>query len=75
ELLRNVSRFQSFGLRCLVGHSRKSFMRGFTAENIADRDLFTIGASLNLCTQGVDVIRVHDVPAHVKAYRGWAHLL
>lgn len=75
ELLRNVSRFQSFGLRCLVGHSRKSFMRGFTAANTFERDLFTIGASLNLCAQGVDVIRVHDVPAHVKAYRGWAHLL
>jgi 2-amino-4-hydroxy-6-hydroxymethyldihydropteridine diphosphokinase / dihydropteroate synthase len=75
ELLRGMKRFHSTGLRCLVGHSRKSFMRGFTDGNAADRDLFTIGASLNLCAQGVDIIRVHDVPAHVTAYRGWAHLL
>ena len=75
ELLRNVSRFQLSGLRCLVGHSRKSFMAGFTGQDVAHRDLFTIGASLNLCAQGVDIIRVHDVPAHVSAYRGWAHLL
>jgi 2-amino-4-hydroxy-6-hydroxymethyldihydropteridine diphosphokinase / dihydropteroate synthase len=75
ELLRNVRRFHGTGLRCLVGHSRKSFMAGFTKEGIAGRDLFTIGASLNLCAQGVDVIRVHEVAAHVGAYRGWAHLL
>ena len=75
ELLRNVRRFHGSGFRCLIGHSRKSFMAGFTKRSMADRDLFTIGASLNLCAQGVDVIRVHDVAAHVSAYRGFAHLL
>src|SRR5690606_29907772 len=75
ELLRNASRFQSTGLRCLIGHSRKSFMRGVTAQVPRARDLFTIGASLNLSAQGVDMIRVHDVAAHVQAYRGWSHLL
>jgi dihydropteroate synthase len=34
----------------------------------------TIGASLQLCRQGVDIIRVHDIPAHLSAYLGWAHL-
>ncbi|HEX7082131.1 MAG TPA: dihydropteroate synthase [Gammaproteobacteria bacterium] len=75
ELLRNVARFRVSGIRCLVGHSRKSFMAGFTKRDVADKDLFTIGASLNLCAQGVDIIRVHDVPSHVSAYRGWVHLL
>ena len=73
KLLRDMRRFQHFGLRCLVGHSRKSFMHRVTAGN-DDRDLFTIGASLNLCHQGVDILRVHNVAAHVAAYRGWAHL-
>lgn len=73
-LLRDIGRFQKYGLRCLVGHSRKSFMRTFAAEDKTNRDLATIGASLNLCTQGVDVLRVHNVPAHVAAFRGWAHL-
>jgi dihydropteroate synthase len=39
-----------------------------------DRDLFTVGASLKLCAQGVDIIRVHNVAAHTAAHRGWAHL-
>ena len=73
KLLRDAARFRRLGLRCLIGHSRKSFLRGLAPDNDA-RDLATIGASLNLCGQGVDVIRVHDVPAHVAAYRGWAHL-
>ena len=58
----------------LVGHSRKSFMRSFSAEDTAGDDLVTLGASLNLCAQGVDIIRVHDIPLHTNAYRGWSHL-
>jgi dihydropteroate synthase len=75
ELLRNTRQFRSSGLRCLVGHSRKSFMQSVDANDAVNKDLFTLGASLNLCAQGVDIIRIHDVPAHVAAYRGWAHLL
>ncbi len=75
EILRSVRRFHGTGLRCLIGHSRKSFMAGLTRQDVRERDLFTIGASLQLCAQGVDVIRVHDAVAHVAAYRGWAHLL
>jgi 2-amino-4-hydroxy-6-hydroxymethyldihydropteridine diphosphokinase/dihydropteroate synthase len=74
RLLRNVGRFQRFGLRLLVGHSRKSFMHRVAAANRAERDLFTVGVSLNLCRAGVDLLRVHDVAAHVAAYRGWSHV-
>jgi 2-amino-4-hydroxy-6-hydroxymethyldihydropteridine diphosphokinase / dihydropteroate synthase len=74
KLLRDMRRFQRFGLRCLVGHSRKSFMHRVAAADNGDRDLFTIGASLDLTEQGVDILRVHNVAAHVAAYRGWAHL-
>jgi 2-amino-4-hydroxy-6-hydroxymethyldihydropteridine diphosphokinase / dihydropteroate synthase len=74
RLLRNVQRFYRFGLRVLVGHSRKSFMQHVAAADRADRDLFTIGASLELCSAGVDILRVHDVAAHAAAYRGWSHV-
>lgn len=74
ELLRHAARFKRFGVRCLIGHSRKSFMKGFAAADTVEKDLATIGASLNLCGQGVDILRVHDVAAHVSAYRGWSHL-
>ncbi len=75
ELLRNLRRFHAAGLRILVGHSRKSFMASIAKRDAADKNLFTVGASLQMCAQGVDVLRVHDVPAHTSAYRGWAHLL
>ncbi len=73
RLLRNVERFHRFGLRLLVGHSRKSFMHQVAAGDREDRDLFTVGVSLNLCRAGVDILRVHNVAAHTAAYRGWAH--
>lgn len=74
RLLRDVERFHRFGLRLLVGHSRKSFMHHVTPADRNERDLFTIGASLKLCAAGVDVLRVHNVAAHAAAYRGWSHL-
>ena len=74
RLLRRAGEFRRHGLRVLVGHSRKSFMKSFSGEDEAGNDLATLGASLHLCAQGVDVIRVHDVPLHATAYRGWSHL-
>ncbi len=74
RILRDLRRFDGYGFRAIVGHSRKSFMHAFAATDRAARDLFTIGASLNLAAQGVDALRVHNVAAHVAAYRGWAHL-
>jgi dihydropteroate synthase len=74
KLLRHLRRYERYGLRCLVGHSRKSFMQAFAGADKTERDLFTLGASLALCAQGVEILRVHNVPAHVAAYRGWAHL-
>jgi 2-amino-4-hydroxy-6-hydroxymethyldihydropteridine diphosphokinase/dihydropteroate synthase len=73
-ILRRTREFRQHGLRILIGHSRKSFMSSFAPQTDRLRDLTTIGASLNLIAQGVDVIRVHDVPAHATAYLGWAHL-
>jgi 2-amino-4-hydroxy-6-hydroxymethyldihydropteridine diphosphokinase/dihydropteroate synthase len=68
RVLRGIGRFERYGVRVLVGHSRKSFMHGLTSS-LEDRDLFTIGASLRLCAQSVEILRVHDVAAHAAAYR------
>lgn len=72
-LLRDIRRFATKGIRLLVGHSRKSFMSGFAARTLHDRDLVTIGSSLALCGS-VDILRVHNVADHVCAWRGWSHL-
>lgn len=74
KLLQAAGEFRRYGLRLLVGHSRKSFMRQFASANTHERDMVTIGAAMHLCQQGVDIIRVHNVHDHIAAYRGWSHL-
>ena len=74
QLLQNCAVLKEAGLRLLIGHSRKSFMSSFTDRKFADRDLETLGMSLALCQQGVEIIRVHDPVMHVRAYRGWSHV-
>ena len=74
KILREIHRFRRYGLRVLVGHSRKSFMKNFSALSNDIKDLTTLGASLDLCAKGVDILRVHNVPLHAAAYRGWSHL-
>jgi dihydropteroate synthase/2-amino-4-hydroxy-6-hydroxymethyldihydropteridine diphosphokinase len=74
ELLREIGRFGRNDLRLLVGHSRKSFMRGFASRDNTERDLVTIGSSLALSAHGVDILRVHNTTDHIRAWRGWSHL-
>ena len=74
DLMRSVKELRQLGQRVLVGHSRKRFMRTFTKFPSADLDFETVGASLNLCEQGVDILRVHNVESHKRAYLSWLHL-
>ena len=72
ELLRRAGEFRRHGLRVLVGHSRKSFFRPYFGDGMRARERATVGVSLNLCAQGVDIIRVHDIPLNMGAWRGWS---
>lgn len=75
DILSNCRALRRCGLRLLIGHSRKSFMRGITGDRpAAQRDLETLGMSLALCAQGVDIIRVHSPFIHMRAHLAWAHL-
>lgn len=74
ELMSQCQALRKCGLRLLVGHSRKSFMAGITDRPAGQRDLETLGLSMGLCQQGVDIIRVHQPFIHQRAYRAWAHL-
>ena len=74
KLLQATAQFRQYGVRLLIGHSRKSYMKTFTTDNIHERDQATIGASMQLCQHGVDIIRVHNIGDHMSAYRGWSHL-
>lgn len=74
NLMSHCAALRQCGMRLLVGHSRKSFMAGFTDRPAALRDLETLGISLALCQQGVDIIRVHQPFIHQRAYRAWSHI-
>ena len=75
HLMRSTSRLRQLGHRVMIGHSRKRFMKTFANLESPDLDLETIGASLQMCSQGVDFLRIHNVEAHMRAYLSWAHLM
>ena len=73
DLLSALGRFRDEGFRVLVGHSRKVWFGG-GGPPAPDRDPETVGASLALAARGVEVLRVHDVALHTRAYRSWVHV-
>jgi dihydropteroate synthase len=60
-LLANCWQFHDLGCPLLVGHSRKGFIAHCIGDKTADRTPGSIGASLALALQGVQILRVHDV--------------
>lgn len=54
-------RFHELGCPLLVGHSRKGFIAKVLDDKEADRTFGTIGVSLSLAGQGVQILRVHDI--------------
>jgi 2-amino-4-hydroxy-6-hydroxymethyldihydropteridine diphosphokinase/dihydropteroate synthase len=74
EILRNIDRFTKLPYRVLVGHSRKSFLNPWTRLPPMDRDLESIGVSLSLAAQGVDILRVHEPTKHIRAFRAGNHI-
>ncbi|MBM4076961.1 MAG: dihydropteroate synthase, partial [Planctomycetes bacterium] len=51
----------------LIGHSRKRFLKKLIGREVDERLMGTLGVSLALASQRVDIIRVHDVAAHRDA--------
>jgi dihydropteroate synthase len=60
-LLAASHRFHDLGCPLLVGPSRKGFIGKILGDKAADRTYGTIGVILSLASQGVQVLRVHDV--------------
>ena len=63
-LLQHIDELKSLGVRILVGHSRKSFLKEITDAPPKERDIHTIAISQQLEKKGIDIIRVHNVNAH-----------
>jgi dihydropteroate synthase len=62
QLLANIDKFVKTGYRVLVGPSRKWFIGKLTGkENPADRTFGTTAAVALCASEGVSIVRVHDV--------------
>ncbi len=61
QLLTRCHRLGGLGCPLIVGHSRKGFIAFVLGDSRTDRLPGTIGVSLALAAQGVQVLRVHDV--------------
>ncbi len=68
--LRNIKRFYGLGVPLLLGTSRKSFIGTLSADAPADERISgSVASALWGLSQGVRVFRVHDVKAHVQAFK------
>ena len=62
SLLHNISIFHSLGFPILVGNSRKRFIKDLSENNDSEfRIGGTVASSIYLMSQGVQILRIHDV--------------
>ena len=62
SLIKNISIFHSLGFPLLLGISKKKFIQEISKKNDSkNRYGGTIASSLYLMSQGVQILRVHDV--------------
>ena len=72
SLLRGLALFHGLGCAILVGVSRKGFLGRLTGVTVAaERLAGSLAAELQALSQGVQVLRVHDVAAAAQARAVW----
>ena len=72
EILAHIARFHELGRPILIGHSRKRFLKKIIGRDVDESPFGTVGVSVALAQQHVDIVRVHDVAANrdaIAAYR------
>ncbi len=71
-LIRGLSLFHGLGCPILLGASRKRFIGTVAGvERAADRVPGSVAVALAACAQGVQILRVHDIPQAVQALKLW----
>jgi dihydropteroate synthase len=72
ELLSGLSLLHGLGVPVLVGASRKRFIGTLSAVAAAGSRVYgSVGAALQAVSQGVQIVRVHDVAATRQALSVW----
>lgn len=69
QVLRRLREFHALGYPLLVAASRKHFIGSVTGLPPAERDEATVAVSVLAAAATVDIVRVHNVPANVRAVR------
>lgn len=67
ELLKRLSEFRSLNKPMLIGTSRKSFIGHILDLPVTERIEGTVATVCWAIAHGVDIVRVHDVKANVRA--------
>lgn len=67
EILASVRRLRALGRPILIGHSRKRFLQKVIGRSVDERLFGTVGISVAMAAQHVDILRVHDVAANRDA--------
>jgi len=75
ELMNNLALFHSLGCAMVLGASRKRTIGALSNEAPADQRLGgSLAFALKAVEQGVQLVRVHDVPETVQALKVWRGL-
>ncbi|QDV52974.1 Dihydropteroate synthase [Gimesia fumaroli] len=71
EILSHIQEFKDLGFPVLIGHSRKRFLSKLLGRSVEERLAGTVGVSIALADQSVDILRLHDVAANRDALSAW----
>lgn len=69
NLIRHLDKFKDFDLPILIGISRKSMIDMIMPMDISERLEPTIALNTVAVINGANIVRVHDVRAHVKSMK------
>ncbi len=74
SILKAIPEFKRFGLRVLIGASRKGFMRKILNKTSSELLPATLGIHTICMVSGADIIRVHDVKEHKDIISIYTHV-
>ena len=76
NLISNISIFHSLGFPILVGNSRKRFIKEISGKNdTRNRIGGTVSSSIYLMSQGIQILRIHDVNELLQGIKVFKKLL
>jgi dihydropteroate synthase len=71
NMLKNFADFSKVGFPILAGISRKSMLGKLTGKNTNERIAPSVAAAIMATDRGARIVRVHDVPETVDAFKLW----